>query len=300
MIPMYAQSSLAQALAGQLGSAMKDLDAVDVLNAARKVQKAYRNYSGRRSMPAKKRMRTKAKVEKRVYTGVKNDSEKRMQTPPTGPAFAFGLGELVLSDFDWPFATNNQSNIRHRENNIIHVKGIKLCRQFQYAADAGSANDVGPIEVHHALVQLKNDEDNTELVTELSLNFFRNNSINTTSSSDFPTYGAASAWDMGLNCLPINPNNKINVLTHTKKVLVAANNESYTQGKNIWRIEKYMKVNKTFSFKDNTAGLPSKRIFEVFWCNTQTPYEFPADPSAVQYMQSDKMNTVYYANTKCC
>jgi len=299
MIPAYAQSSLAQALAGQLGTAMKDLDAVDVLNAARKVQKAFRNYSGRKSMPARKRMRVKGKLEKRVYTGVKNVSEKRMQAPPTGPAFAFGLGELVISDFDWPFATNNQANIRHRENNIIHVKGIKICRQFQYARVRGSG-DVGPIEVHHALVQLKNDEDNTELITELSLNFFRNNSENLQSSSDFPTYGATSPWNMGLNCLPINPNNKINVLTHTKKVLCALDGESEAAGKNVWKIEKYMKVDKSFSFKQNTSGLPSKRIFEVFWCNTQTPFEFPADPTAVQYIESDKMNTVYYANTKCC
>jgi len=302
MIPAYAQSSLAQALAGQLGTAMKDLDAVDVLNAARKVQKAYRSYATRRSMPAKKRMRTKGKLEKRVTTGVTNTSEKRMQPIPTGPAFAFSLGELVISDFDWPFSTNNQANIRHRENNIIHVKGIKICRHFQYAAVAGNSNDIGPIEVHWALLQLKNDEDNTELQAELIANFFRDNSNNTTSSRDFPTYTTSSDWDMGLNCLPINPNNKVNVLTHTKRTLIAANNESQAAGKNIWMINKYMKVDKTFSFKDNTSGLPSRRIFECFWCNTVTPYEFPTDPSAIQYIESDRMNTVYYANdvNKCC
>ena len=298
IIPTIARSSLAQALANEVGSAMRDLEPQDYMSAARKVQRAFRSYRSSKR-PYKRARSKKSKLEKRVYTGVRNETWSVQQGFPTGPAFAFGLGELVLSDFSWPFATNSQSNNRHRENNIIHVKGIKLCRQFQYARVRGSG-DVGPIEVHWALLQLKNDEDNTELTTELSSNFFRDNAEFTRSSSDFVTYTGTSQWNMKLNCQPINPNNKVNVLMHRKKVLCALDAQSEAADKNVWKIEGYHKVNKTFSFKDNDSGLPSKRIFEVFWCNTQTPFEFPTDPTAVQYIESDKTHTVYFSNDKIC
>lgn len=290
-----------QALASEVGTAMRDVDPMDVLNAARKVQRAFRSYKGRSNRPAKKRMRTKGKMERRVYTGVKNTSAKVGQTPPTGPAPALNLGELVISDFPWPLMATNNTNLRRRESNTVHVKGIKLCRQFQYARVAG-AGDVGPIEVHYAILQLKNDEDNTELAAELVNNFFRNYSTTTQNSQDFPGYGPSSQWDMALNCLPINPNNKVTVMTHRKKILLPADTNTTAARRNIWTIDEYMKINKPFSFKENNNGLPSRRIFEVYWCNTQTPFEFPADPSVGNYIETDKMHTMYYGNThgQCC
>jgi len=300
IVPAFAQSSLAQALAAEVGDAMRNIDPMQVISSARKVQKAFRGYKARKAMPARKRARANGPM-KRVYTGVKNASAKIAQGVPTGPAFAISLGDLVLSDFAWPPQDGN-TVITRRESNQIAVKGIKLCRQFQYARVAG-AGDVGNIEVHWALLQLKNDEDNTELTSELIQNFFRDNANTTQRSTDFPTYGAASPWHFGMNCWAINPNNKVRVLTHRKKVLSAVTPESNANGSNIWKIEEYMKINKDFSFKSNDSTLPSNRIFEVYWCNTVTPFEFPANPTTPQYIETDKLHTTYFGNTvgrKCC
>jgi len=300
IVPAFAQSSLAQALAAEVGEAMRNVDPMDVIRSARKVQKAFRGYKARKAMPARKRARATGPM-KRVYTGVKNASAKIAQGVPTGAAFQIGLGDLVISDFAWPQNAGN-TDITRRESNQIHVKGIKLCRQFQYARVAG-AGDVGNIEVHWALLQLKNDEDNTELTTELNNNFFRDNANATQRSTAFPTYTAASPWHFGMNCWAINPNNKVRVLTHRKRVLAAVTPESNANGTNIWKIEEYMKINKDFSFKANESDLPSQRIFECYWANTVTPFEFPADPTSPQYIETDKLHTVYYGNTigkKCC
>ena len=296
IVPSFAQSSLAQALAAEVGKAMRDVDASDVIRGAKKVQRAWRGYSKRKSMmPQRKRYKTG--FERRVYTGVTNTTPKRQDIPPTGPAFAFGLGALTLNDFPWP-ESQGARIITGRKSNQILLKGIKLCRRFQYARVLG-AGDVGQIEVHWAILQLKNDEDNTELTAELATDFFRNNASNDSRSSNFPTYTSGSPWNMGMNCLAINPNNKVNVLTHRKKILLPSSAESTSAGKNLWSIDEYLKVNKKFSFNTIDSGFPSKRLFEVYWCNTVTPFEFPADPTAIQFLETDSCHTTYFKDTLC-
>jgi len=240
---------------------------------------------------------------KRVYTGVSNLSSAKANTPPTGPSTALTMGRTYIVDFPWPSIANNNNVITRREGNVIKVKGLKICRLFQYDQFKSSGGDIGDIEVHYCVLQLKNDEDNTELSAEMVLNFFRDNSVDSQSSSDFPTYTAGSSWDMKMNCLPINPNNKVNILMHKKHTLQPKGFGHNFDGAihNYWKFEHYMKVNKDFSFKNVSSNLPSKRLFEFFWYNTVTPSDFPADPVALNYVTTDATNTVYYGEPdKCC
>ena len=236
---------------------------------------------------------------KRVYTGAENLSSARQAGLPTGPSVGLEMGRTYITDFPWPEIANNNNVIYRREGNVIHVKGIKICRFFSYDAQSFSAEDIGDIEVNYCLLQLKNDEDNTELSNEMPLNFFRDNSISTQASSDFPTYGSTSDWKMAMNCLPINPNNKVNILTRMKKIITPLTTSH--DGKNYWKIEKYFKIDKNFTFKNSTNNLPSRRIFEFYWYNTVTPNRFPADPTAVTYVKTDVTNTLYYGEPdRCC
>ena len=277
---------------------MRDIDPLDVLRAAKKVQSAWRGYR-KRNPPAKKR-KTMGRGRK-VYTGVKNTSWARQAGIPTGPATGLNMGVQYITDFPWPFMSTQNNSMLRRETNVIHCKGIRLCRTFQYAQDKGGANDIGDIEVHYAIVQLKNDEDNTELEAELWKNWFRDNSSGTSMSTDFPTYTSGSVWNMKLNCQAINPNNKVNVLMHKKKQLHPVGFQDAGGTKNYWQIDQYLKIGKNFSFKDNDMGLPSKRLIEVYWYNTVMPRSFPANPAAVSYIETDVSNTVYYGSPdKCC
>lgn len=258
---------------------------------------AYRNrkniYKGYRA--AKRIRRTvKSKVHRRTLPGIKNPSLKKSDSVPNGPALAVTMGTLNIRDFPWPAHSNNDGlTIRNRNN--IFVKGLKVCRHFQYVYQFDGANDIGEIEVHWGILQLKNDEDNTELSTELLLNFFRDNSGSLTRSRDFQVYTPTSVWDMGKNCFAINPNNKVRVITHQKKRLCPKSNQAQVLGKNIWKIDRYYKLKKRLSFSSTNADLPNQRLFEFYWYNTVTPDEFPSDPLAVQYIETDVLNTVYYS-----
>lgn len=297
IVPM-SQSSLAAAVADAAGNAMRNIDAGDVAVAARKVQGAFRRWARKTGKPSAKRRRTgKYKMQPRVM-GASNYSQGKADLVPFGPDTQVQMGILNVNDFPWPAWVGSSATLGERLTNKIFLKGLKLCRQFEYTFNANTP-DVGLIEVNWALVQLKNDEDNTELAAELGVNFFRDNFSAAERSQDFNQYITSSQWSMQLNCLAINPNNKINILARKKKILAPGFDVALGQKghPSFWKIEEYMPIKKFFTFKSTTDTLPNQRLIELHWYNTVSASKFPADPTVIKHIGTNKMHTVYYGNS---
>jgi len=240
-----------------------------------------------------KKRRT-SKIGKRMTAAnVRNTSMKVQHGYPTGPATAITMGRLENARLPWPaYATAN--TLTNRTRNIIKVSSIKICRHFEYP---DTVNDVGPIEVHWCLVQAK-DPDMLHTSLDYLNDFFRDNSTSTSRTTNFPSYVGSSPWNLLLNCGAINPNNKLKVLTHQRKMLTQYSLVAGRKDDHLWRINRFYKVNKNMSFEQTTDTEPQNTIFELFWYNTVSPSKFPADPTAVQYIETDRANTVYWKNMR--
>lgn len=260
---------------------------------ARAARSAYRYAKRRRTM--------RSKVGRRAnVAGVKNTAMKKQAPYPTGAATDYLMGRLYSPNFPWP-VFNTTNNLIDRQRNIIHLSGIKVCRQFNYP---NTAPDIGPIEIHWALLQMK-DSDLLPSSLDWQNDFFRDNSTTGTRTANFPTYVGTSPWSMQMNCAPINPNNKVKVLTHRKFVLTRYDGggngvvaQPYNNSPSFKRIDRYFKIGRNMNFENDTDTIPQNVIFECFWYNTIEPSNFPADPVAVRYIESDAAHTVYWKNLK--
>lgn len=208
------------------------------------------------------------------------------------------MGQLTFNDFPWPVVDSLNTSVVRRETNTIFVKGLKIHRRFEYRFPKGDPNDIGPIQVHWALCQLKNDEVDAEIIGELSTSWFRDNSDGADRTRNFNTYTATDAWDEGKNQFAINPNNKVRVLTHKKKVIHPYHDATgnYTYQSHQWTIDRYYKVKKNFWFADITRTNPNQRIFEVYWYNTDTARKFPTTNADGAFLSTTFMHSVYYCN----
>ena len=269
--------------------------------AARAIQGAWRyrrtikrgtQYAARNFRAMKKRR--VSKVARRAKSdNVRNPSMKLQHGYPTGPATAVPMGNLQSDRFPWP-AYSSSIGINTRTRNVIKVKGIKICRRFEYS---DSNPDIGPIEVHWALVQGK-DPDMNYSSLDYQNDFFRDNGTGSTRSQNFPTYVGTSPWSMLMNCAAINPNNKLRVLTHQRRVLDQYSLVAGRSMKHVWKIDRYYKMMKNIAFDNTSDTEPQNQIFEIFWYNTVMPSKFPADPTANQWITTDRANTVYWANMR--
>lgn len=272
--------------------------------AARAIQYGWRNRKRiKRAAKAVYRMgkrRRTAKWGRRTMPNAKARAQAKQDIIPVATQEQFPMGSLQIKSLPWPTFGDG---LRQRERNMIRFKGVKICRYFEYFRDLGGADDIGPIELHWALVQFK---DPVLLTTDLqNLNdFFRSHESDTTRSQNFPTYGSSSGWDMTMNCQPINPE-KYRIITHRRYLLEPRNNTtgvSGIYGKNrtphFVKIEKYFKFNKVMNFRNQSDGVPDNNIVEVYWYNTATLAGFPADPVAKNYITSNKANTLYYGDMR--
>lgn len=273
--------------------------------AARAIQGAWRH---RRTIKraakyvyrARKRART-SKVGRRATAAgrVRNVAMKKQDAYPTGLASTGAMGRIHAASMPWPELTTTNT-LTSRQRNTIHITGIKICRQFTYPAPA---TDVGPIELHWCLVQAK-DPAMQSTSLDYQNDFFRDNNTNTSRSVNFPTYTGSSPWNMLMNCAPMNPNGKLKILTHRKFALVPYNANNYADKAGVNRqphyvkIDRYFKINKNFNWDNDTDVNPQNQIFELWWYNTIEPSLFPADPTAVNYLEWDKAHTVYWKNNK--
>ena len=68
-----------------------------------------------------------------------------------------------------------------------------------------------------------------------------------------------------------------------------------------WKIEKYVKFNKKFSFADTTTARPTHPIYEVMWYQAITPDLYTtgagtSPPANASLITTQKMHTMYYGN----
>lgn len=241
---------------------------------------------------------SKAVLRRRTAPGVKSYSKSSTNSPALGSTSII-LATLYISDFPWPARGSDGANFR--DSNVIFVKGIKVCRQFEYNAFAGQiagANiDIGPIVVHWALLQLKNDEGTSEISQELPDRFFRDNSVDSRTRS-FGNATAASTWDMGKHCLPINPNDKVRILTRKKKTLIArGGGQNNTSKGSFWNIERYYPMKKRMNFAGANSQFPAQRIFECYWCEAKTDSQYPSVPNTTNTIVTARTNQIYFKDT---
>ena len=210
------------------------------------------------------------------------------------------MGALYFYDFPWPATDTLNADVTRRETNTIWLKGLKVRREFQYRFDKGDANEIGPIEVHWGLVQLKNEEPDAEITADLTTDWFRDNSSTVAKARNFGTYATTDTWDQGMNVLAINPNKNVRVLTHKRRVIHPYHNATgmYTYNRHVWTIDKWYKVNKRMVFPNVTSNRPNQRLFEVFWFNTTTAKGFPVNNADGTFVDSIHHHKVYFCNQR--
>jgi len=230
----------------------------------------------------------------RTERGVRAQTRAYQSSIPQGPGTQLQMGRLYVQQFQYP-ELDATFKLRQRERNTIFIKGFKVCRHFHCSQGQATIGE-GRIEVHWALLQSKSDcvTYPSGLATgDLTTKFFSSRDLVDKNHTEFDSYNSVSGWQMSLNCLPINPNSDWKVLTHRKKRITGAGTNGFG-GNYIWHINKYFKVGKRFKFDEDTNTLPDRPIFEVFWYNFETPLNFPADPTAINYVTTDHTNTTYW------
>lgn len=272
---------------------------------ARKYMAAYKiakwGYKNRRNIgrayKTAKRMR-KAKLQKRTQPSVKQSKTKKNQdSVPTGPPTGLTMGRLQIRVIPYPSgpgAANQEVN--RRLSNTYDLRGVKICRVFEYDANSNTTQDIGPIEVNYALVQIKHDMNSTSFDAEIKDKFWRDYSSATVKYRNWSDYIETSVWSAEYNCLPLNPTSDFTVLTRMKKRLCPDSSAIEGWGRNIWKIDRYFKIKKKIEVPTSNDALPLNPILELIWYNTVTPRRFPDDPTAFEYIKTYKMNTVYFRN----
>lgn len=248
-----------------------------------------------KALAMSRRRRYSGKLRVRTMPAVKNTSKASATNIFQGSANQFPMGSLQVDELPWPSFTSSNS-LDSRQKNNIFVKGIKICRQFTYIQSQASGNSAGPVELHYALLQLKDNIAPGSVVDEISNGFFRQNDSGTTRDRAFNAYTAISQWDMGKNCLALNPNRKFRVLSHTKRLINPRSADSVANKTVRWKIEKYHKLGKNFSFPSTNNTLPmNNRIIEVYWYNCVEPLTFPSDPSTSTNIETHNYNLVFFS-----
>lgn len=178
-------------------------------------------------------------------------------------------------------ASNSQANVNARENNIMHLSGIKVCHQFNSRFTTGFDN----VEMHWALCQQKQEGvlDQAYIRSE----FFKDNSIQGAADQvrSFIDAAAGTNYDFRYQCLPINTG-RFNVLTHKRRIICPNNSNTQATGRNVWKINKYFKINKKIAFNDMADEVGKCPWFVVYWYQSQTPEGWPADPPNSLNIQS--------------
>lgn len=225
------------------------------------------------------RKRRNKKMRHKMYRRTDKTSAQRGKAHqngiPGGANDTFGLGQLQISrNMPYPPQATAVSQMNLRKNNTIYMKGFKICRTFYVQrAGLGTLNNAAQVEIHWALVQMKMSGRADSFI---KLNFFRDNTATTTRSRDFNDYGATDPWSAEFNCLPLNPGNDFNIITHQKRVLQPVSD--VTNARTTWKIEKYYPLKKHVKFLEDD-GQPEQQIIELYWANTVSSQDFPSNPT---------------------
>ncbi len=192
---------------------------------------------------------------------------------------AFGRADIRFPTF----SDNAQAN--QRIGHTIKLSGIHCCWQFINTTER-------PIEVHWCMVQLKDREGfaNTDLQTQ-----FWRDTISITSRSR--NFAPSASWDMRFFCSKLNPD-KFNIITHKRRILDPKIGAAETgpnelkDGRWMWKMDKYFKINKKITFDGPTSTVPQRAFICLFWWQSVDKADFVGvEDAALQY---DYFNRVYF------
>jgi len=313
MVPY--QSSLISALANEVGPMMRDIDPLQVLRAARNVQRTFRGYRGRQQA---KSARAAATGKKRKTSSTSRFAPNRTATTPsysvgadTGLGLACRMGllqneQMIVPEF-------SAENISGRDSLVAFVKGYRICRDFHTTITAGGTGDCGPVEVHWALIQWKCPISDASVQTLLPQNFFRTSEFIDRKAvkfgegaSDVDAYPVAGdPWTNKLNCLSMNPDNGYSIITHQKRTIhprrsgqdVLPDGSSSSE----WKIDYYQPINKFMETESRDIDRWKAPIYEVFWCNTINATQHPnstTNGAFATFVRSNKYHTCYFENKR--
>jgi hypothetical protein len=248
-----------------------------------------------------KKRYAKSKYAKRVVQDVVklNNIKHTQQTPSNGDTavLAISMGSFVSSPLAYPVPSTIYEGIYEdgRLTKRIMTKGIKICRAFHF--DAVNYNQ--PIEVHWALLQWKDtDPPVSDWPARLKDKFFSALSVNEKDNFySFVDYSASDQFRAIYNCAKINPNNDVKIITHQKKVICSQDNNTSPSGKNMWKIDKYFKLDIMTEFNDG-ATQPHHPVIEVMWYNAIGPISFPTNPVVYPWLKTWNWNKLFYVDKK--
>lgn len=308
MVPY--SSSLIQALAGEVGNAMRDVDPLDVMRSARTVQRVFRGYRGRQRaksarrgpMPTKKR-RTASTPTARFQPSRRAATPMYQEPPDTGSGAALTLGLLRAEAMPVPSDTFSEKV----DSQTLHVKGYKICREFYLKPGINY-----PVTVNWALIQLKAPITDADVQANIGTKFFRagyvsnkkadNFGRDTTPNDEYSTAG--DPWNMKLHCLPMNPDNGYNIITRKQMSIFPPNVQSQSGGdypQNMKRVHYYQPVNRIMETTEFGAERWKNPVYEVMWTNVCIPENHPTDTKAggvVDIVRTNKMHSIYFENKK--
>jgi len=300
MVP-YTASSLASALAAGAGAAMRDVEPDDVIRAVRKIQGAYRRtrrrYKALKPTPKKRKTGSTS----RLQPDRPNTVPATSLPPDTGAGATLQEGVLYNDQLVAP--TFNSNNVGDTDTMTMHVKGYKICRHFYMAnRSLATTTDVGPAEIHWALIQWKCPISSASVDSLLPLKFFRANYYNDKKAEVFGKIGSPSdayatpgdPWEMKLNCLAMNPNNGYNILQHRKKTLFPNINGDFKR-QDMWKIEYYQKIDRIMELEEKGNARFKYPIHEVWWYNAPSAtYHSANTVNTNNIVKTNVHNTCYF------
>lgn len=249
--------------------------------AARVIQGAYRNRRAIKTIAKFVRKRVKPQMTK--WGKRMRVVEPKQRASANQDAHAAGtallpLGSLSFQQIQMPNPAATARDLGGRRGIYVYLKGIRICRQFEFLRPSEQIPPIPPIIMHYAVVQLKDASgDPAQWGTQFRGGFFRAFNETADKTIDFVDNTAASGWSSILNCCNMNPDNEFNILTHKRRKMeqpqVYAGN--VRPGSYIWQIDKYVRVKKRIAWANINATTPIHPLIELFWFQTRTPSNYP-------------------------
>jgi len=278
--------------------------------AAKAIQWAWKN---RRTIKRKgsaivryvKKRKTSTKWGSRMKVVEPKQRSAARSDPHVGSNSTIAMCTLQWQQIVLPGPQGGFTELGRRDGLRVYVKGIKICRQFEFLRPSESVPHCPPIIMHYAVVQLKDASmDGGTYSQSFREKFFRSFTDTQDRIEPFIDNTVGSGWSSKQNCLNMNPDSEFNILTHMRRKMVqrcdfpvSPSGPNVTPNQYIWHIEKYMKIKKSIAFDRTTDGTPIHPIFDMYWYQTITPSDYPSHtPSVPVVCATWKQHTVYYSD----
>lgn len=227
------------------------------------------------------------------------------------------MGAIYVKPLPAPSPISSVTNQRSRHTNHVNYHGYKINRTF--ALPYLEIRLAGSVQVNWALIQFRrNGYENCfnagGVKESLYDAFFRHaprgSAVN--DDEDFDDYTSASqTWSHEMNVCAMNPDNNYKIITHRRFILTDKNGtegvgnggpgKQRVQWAQCWmkNINFYYKLGKAFSFTDNSSPNPETPICEIWWYNTITDNDKPADVTltSTYALNTFNKNTLYFSDT---